>query len=48
MIDLNRRHFLQSASLLAGCGYASSLLAGPTETKPAFALTRALTQLLCS
>ncbi len=37
MIDLNRRHFLQSASLLAGCGYAGSLLSGPTETKPAFA-----------
>jgi acid phosphatase type 7 len=37
MIDLNRRHFLQSASLLAGCGYVGSLLAGPTEAKPAFA-----------
>src|SRR5215475_2133483 len=36
MIDLNRRHFLQSASLLAGCGYAGTLLGGPTETKPAF------------
>jgi hypothetical protein len=37
MIDLNRRHFLQSASLLAGCGYMGSLLAGPTDAKPAFA-----------
>jgi hypothetical protein len=37
MIDFNRRHFLQSASLLAGCGYMGSLLAGPTDAKPAFA-----------
>src|SRR5580704_15587507 len=37
MIDLNRRHFLQSASLLASCGYAGTLLAGPTDAKPAFA-----------
>jgi acid phosphatase type 7 len=37
MTDLNRRHFLQSASLLAGCGYMGSLLAGPTDAKPTFA-----------
>ncbi len=37
MIDLNRRHFIQSASLLAGCGYAGRLLAGPAVEKPAFA-----------
>ena len=37
MIDLNRRHFLQSASLLAGCGYVGTVLGSPADTKPTFA-----------
>jgi acid phosphatase type 7 len=42
MFDLNRRHFLQSASLLAGYGSIVPLLGGPTDaqltnTQPAFA-----------
>lgn len=37
MIDLRRREFLQSASLLIGGGCAQSLLAGPASTKPKFA-----------
>lgn len=41
MIDLTRRRFLQSASLLVGCGYASgypsTLFGEDAPTKPAFA-----------
>ena len=37
MIDFNRRHFLQSASLLAGCGYAGTLLGDTKGGPPPFA-----------
>jgi hypothetical protein len=37
MIDLNRRHFLQSASLLAGCGSVGSLFGATPDARPIFA-----------
>jgi hypothetical protein len=37
MFDPTRRRFLESASLLAGCGYLGTAWGAPTASKPAFA-----------